>query len=93
MASSGASQIESDAGKTLKTKLNGVVIPDYATIMGILLGAVMAWTLFWVVLGPDADGANFEEAKVATQQGAGEAAATDVMRAHRRRQSSREVKR
>lgn len=82
MASSGASQIEADAGEVLK--LHGTDIPDYATIMGILLGAVMAWTLFWVILGPDADGAHFEEAKVAIQDGAGEAAAADAMRARNR---------
>lgn len=82
MASSAATQIEAVAGEDLK--LPGTDTPDYATIMGILLGAVMAWTLFWVILGPEADGAHFEEAKVAIQDGAGEAAAADAIRARNR---------
>lgn len=36
MASSGAAQIEADAGGTLKLK--GTDTPDYATIQGILIG-------------------------------------------------------
>jgi len=36
MASSGAAQIEADAGQTLKIK--GTKIADYATIQGILIG-------------------------------------------------------
>ena len=36
MASSGAAQIEADAGETLKLK--GTKTPNYATIQGILIG-------------------------------------------------------
>lgn len=71
MASSAAAQIEADAGKTLRTVVNGKDLPDYATIFGILLGVIIAWLLIWTFLGPDADGALFEQAKIATQDGAG----------------------
>lgn len=36
MISSAAAQIESTAGKTLRTELNGVSVPDYAAVQGIL---------------------------------------------------------
>jgi SHS family lactate transporter-like MFS transporter len=71
MASSAAAQIEADAGETLRTVVNGKDLPDYATIFGILLGVIIFWIVLWTTLGPDADGSLFEEAKVATQSGAG----------------------
>ncbi|WWC86814.1 uncharacterized protein L201_001693 [Kwoniella dendrophila CBS 6074] len=76
MASSGAAQIEADAGAHLK--LAGTKIPDYAAITGILLGAVIAWGIVCVIFGPEADGAHFEQAKVAFQQGGGEADPTEM---------------
>lgn len=45
MASSGAAQIEADAGNTLRTTVNGKDQADYATIFGILLGVIIAWLL------------------------------------------------
>jgi SHS family lactate transporter-like MFS transporter len=69
MASSAAAQIEADAGDSIKLP-NGT--PDYATILGILIGAVIAWMIVCVFLGPEADGAHFEQAHVAYQDGAGE---------------------
>ena len=39
--------------------------------MAILIGAVIAWMIICILLGPEADGAHFEESKVATQRGAG----------------------
>ncbi|BEI83678.1 hypothetical protein CcaverHIS002_0402820 [Cutaneotrichosporon cavernicola] len=75
MASSAAAQIEADAGQTLRTVINGQNLPDYATIFGILLGVIIGWLIIWTFLGPDADGALFEEAKVATQAGAGDTVA------------------
>jgi len=39
--------------------------------MAILIGAVIAWMMVCVFLGPEADGAHFEESKVATQSGSG----------------------
>lgn len=79
MASSGASQIEADAGSSIKLP-NGK--PDYATILGILIGAVIAWMMVCVFLGPEADGAHFEQAHVAYQQGAGEMAGKDLVMDH-----------
>ncbi|KAI9636346.1 carboxylic acid transport protein [Dioszegia hungarica] len=77
MASSGASQIEADAGRSLK--LAGTQIADYATIQGILIGAVIAWMVVCVFLGPEANGAHFEQAKVSFQDGAGAARATELV--------------
>ncbi|KLT42908.1 carboxylic acid transporter [Cutaneotrichosporon oleaginosum] len=71
MASAGAAQIEADAGHHLRTIVKGKELPDYATIFGILLGVIIAYLLITTLLGPDADASNFEEAKVATQAGAG----------------------
>jgi SHS family lactate transporter-like MFS transporter len=79
MASSGASQIEADAGRTLK--LAGTQTPDYATIQGILIGCVIGWMVICVFLGPEANGANFEQAKVSYQDGAGAARAADLVKA------------
>jgi len=39
--------------------------------MAILIGAVIGWMILFIFLGPEADGAHFEESKVATQSGAG----------------------
>lgn len=82
MASSGASQIEADAGQTLK--LPGTDIADYATIQGILIGCVIAWMLVFIFLGPEANGAHFEQAKVSFQDGAGKTRATDLVSDRRR---------
>lgn len=51
MASSGAAQIEAQAGESLTLVHNGKVIPDYASIQGILVGAVIAFLLVCIVLG------------------------------------------
>ena len=80
MASSGAAQIEADAGKTLK--LADGVTADYATIQGILIGVVIAWMLIFAFLGPEAHGSHFEQAKVAIQDGAGRAAAVELVDHH-----------
>lgn len=69
-ASSGAAQIEADAESTITILYKGKRIGDLATIMGILIGVVIAWMLLCVLLGPEADGAHFENAKVAYQRGA-----------------------
>jgi SHS family lactate transporter-like MFS transporter len=42
--------------------------------MAILIGAVIAWMIVCVFLGPEADGAHFEQARVATVHGAGKEA-------------------
>ncbi|WOO85110.1 Carboxylic acid transporter [Vanrija pseudolonga] len=89
MVSSGAAQIEATAGNSLRiadpTKKNctgswvACSIPDYAKIQGILIGIVAAWLLFWLFLGPEADGAHFEQAKTAFQEGGGLAEAPDFV--------------
>lgn len=72
MASSAAAQIEATAGQTLRTKSpDGKSIPDYAKVQGILIGVVIAWTLVFVLLGPENRGSHFEEARVAYEEGAG----------------------
>jgi SHS family lactate transporter-like MFS transporter len=71
MASSGAAQIEADAGETLTVVHKGKVIPDYATITGILIGGVIAWLFVFIILGPEADGSHFETAKIAIEENAG----------------------
>lgn len=76
MASAGSAQIEADAGKSLK--LAGTDIPDYAAINGILIGAVIAFGIVVVFLGPEADGSHFEKAKVAIERGGGEVAPTEL---------------
>ncbi|WVF69702.1 hypothetical protein IAT40_004481 [Kwoniella sp. CBS 6097] len=76
MASSGAAQIEADAGESLKLK--GTNIPDYAAITGILLGAVIAWGIITTICAPEADGSHFEQAKTATQAGGGHADPTEM---------------
>lgn len=76
MASAGSAQIEADAGKSLK--LAGTNIPDYAAINGILIGAVIAFGIVVIFLGPEADGSHFEKAKVAIERGGGEVAPTDL---------------
>lgn len=40
-------------------------------MQGILIGVVIAWTLFFTLIGPEAHGSHFEEAAVAYQAGAG----------------------
>ncbi|KAK4687269.1 MFS transporter, SHS family, lactate transporter, partial [Tremellales sp. Uapishka_1] len=69
MASSAAAQIEATAGEHLKLK--GTAIPDYATIQGILIGVVIGWLLIFTLLGPEAHGSHFEQAKVGYQHGGG----------------------
>lgn len=72
MISSAAAEIEAKAGEnwTIVTKA-GKILPDYAKVQGVLIGAVIVWTLIFVSLGPDAHGSHFEAAKTAAQAGAG----------------------
>lgn len=77
MASSASAQIEATAGDSLK--LADGVTPDYAAILGILIGAVIAWMTVCIFLAPEADGSKFENAKVATQKGAGAVATRELV--------------
>lgn len=84
MASSGAAQIEAQAGETLRTVYNGKDIPDYATIQGILVGAVIAFLFVCIALGPEADWSSFEKAKVGIQSGAGATETQDLVLVRRK---------
>lgn len=77
MVSSAAAQIEARGGENIK--LPGTTIPDYATIQGILIGCVIAWMILCIFLGPEAQGAHFESAKVSFQQGAGATVGRDLV--------------
>lgn len=57
MISSASAQIEAIGGAHLKKTVmrNGkaVVIPDYATVQGILLGAIATFVIFITIIGPE----------------------------------------
>jgi len=57
MVSSASSQIEATGGNHLKTTIikdgKPTVVQDYATVQGILLGVVAAFTLFMTIIGPE----------------------------------------
>ncbi|TFK71108.1 MFS general substrate transporter [Pluteus cervinus] len=76
MVSSASAQIEATGGDNLKTTIikNGkpTIVPDYATVQGILIGVVSAFVLFITIIGPENHGSHFERAKTAFEQGAGE---------------------
>lgn len=71
MVSSAAAQIEARGGENFKTVVRGKIVPDYAKVQGILIGAIIAFTLIMTLLGPENKGAHFEDAHVATVAGAG----------------------
>jgi SHS family lactate transporter-like MFS transporter len=75
MVSSASAQIEATAGDHLKTTIikKGVrtVVPDYATVQGILIGVVAAFVICTTVFAPENHGAHFEKAKAAFEEGAG----------------------
>lgn len=77
MVSSAAAQIEARGGENIK--LAGTNTPDYATVQGILIGCVIGWMMLCIVLGPEAQGAHFENAKVANQRGAGKMVGRDLV--------------
>jgi SHS family lactate transporter-like MFS transporter len=59
MISSASAQIEAIGGAHLKKTVfrNGKVqvIPDYATVQGILLGAIATFVIFITTIGPESD--------------------------------------
>jgi len=73
MVSSASAQIEATGGNHLKTRLpsTGKIVPDYATVQGILIGVVTAFTLFITVIGPENHGSHFEKHKTAFEIGGG----------------------
>lgn len=76
-ASSASSQIEATAGETWRTIARGRDVPDYAKIMGLLIGLVAACLIGCMLVGPEFRGARFEEAKTATQRDGGKGDASD----------------
>ncbi|KAF9458791.1 carboxylic acid transporter [Collybia nuda] len=76
MASSAASQIEATGGENLRTTVvkDGKVtnVPDYAkarSVQGIVVGAVVAFTILVVIFGPENHSLHFEKQKVAFEEG------------------------
>ncbi|KAA1474767.1 carboxylic acid transporter [Dentipellis sp. KUC8613] len=76
MVSSASAQIETRGGDNFKTtihKADGTtaIVPDYATVQGILIGVVAAFVVVIVAIGPDNHGAEFEKHKTAFEEGGG----------------------
>jgi SHS family lactate transporter-like MFS transporter len=57
MISSASAQIEAVGGDHLKTtiKIDGksTVVPDYATVQGILLGTIVVFVICITIIGPE----------------------------------------
>jgi MFS transporter, SHS family, lactate transporter len=57
MISSASAQIEATGGDHLKTTIikagKRTVVPDYATVQGILIGTVAAYIIVLVIIGPE----------------------------------------
>ncbi|ORX39588.1 major facilitator superfamily domain-containing protein [Kockovaella imperatae] len=79
-ASAGAAQIEADAGSTFRIIVKGKSIPDYATIMGLFLGVIIFWIICCILVGPEADGSHFEQARLGFQSGGGATTVRDCMK-------------
>ncbi|KAI0074125.1 MFS general substrate transporter [Panus rudis PR-1116 ss-1] len=73
MVSSASAQIEATGGDNLKTTIPGKpgLVPDYATVQGILIGVVAAFVIIVTIIGPENHGSHFEKAKTAFEEGAG----------------------
>ncbi|KAH8104753.1 carboxylic acid transporter [Cristinia sonorae] len=70
MVSSASAQIEATGGENITTILNGKVVPDYATVQGILIGVVAAFVVFITIIGPENHSSHFEKHKTAFEEGA-----------------------
>lgn len=74
MISSASAQIEAVGGAHLKKTVvrdgKVEVIPDYATVQGILIGAIAAFVIFITVIGPENHGSNFGQEATASEGGA-----------------------
>ncbi|OBZ68965.1 Carboxylic acid transporter [Grifola frondosa] len=76
MVSSASAQIEATGASHLHTTIIGSdgkpkVVPDYATVQGILIGVVAAFVLVVTLIGPEHHGSHFEKHKAAFEEGAG----------------------
>ncbi|KAJ3763524.1 carboxylic acid transporter [Lentinula raphanica] len=82
MVSSASAQIESTGGDHLKTTIavpvsatdptGRKVVPDYATVQGILIGCVAAFLLLVTLFGPERHGHEFEKHRAAFEEGGGD---------------------
>jgi len=72
MISSASAQIESTGGNNIKTTVNGKLVPNYATVQGILIGVVAAFTLIITLFGPEKHGYQFETHRAAFEEGGGD---------------------
>ncbi|KAJ3915410.1 MFS general substrate transporter [Lentinula edodes] len=82
MVSSASAQIESTGGEHLKTTISvpvsstnptgEKVVPDYATVQGILIGCVAAFLLIVTLFGPEKHGYEFEKHRAAFEEGGGD---------------------
>lgn len=59
-------------GNNIKTTINGKVVPNYATVQGILIGVVAAFTLVITLFGPEKHGFQFEKHRAAFEEGGGD---------------------
>lgn len=55
----------------MQTTINGKVVPDYATVQGILIGVVAAFVVIVTIIGPENHGSRFEKHKTAFEVGGG----------------------
>jgi len=80
-ASSASAQIEATLGESVRTTgARGQDIPDYGLIQGWFIGVVSLCIILCCLVGPEDHGSNFESAKAAYQEDAGEATAPMVGR-------------
>ncbi|KAG1818615.1 MFS general substrate transporter [Suillus subaureus] len=73
MVSSASAQIEATGGDNLKTTImkDGVltVVPDYATVQAIFIGAIAVFVIVIAIIVPENHGSNFENADAAYHGG------------------------
>ncbi|KAJ3718118.1 carboxylic acid transporter [Lentinula guzmanii] len=102
MVSSASAQIESTGGEHLKTTIavpvsstnptGRKVVPDYATVQGILIGCVAGFLLLVTLFGPENHGYEFEKHRAAFEEGGGDDEAImgeDVLEGRRQTDSER----
>lgn len=63
MISAASAQIEAVGGQHLKTTIikdgKRTVVPDYATVQGILLGSIATFVIFITTIGPECVSCHF----------------------------------
>jgi len=70
MISAASAQIEAVGGQHLKTTIiedgKRTVVPDYATVQGILLGGIATFVIFITTIGPECVSCQFPPSKLGT---------------------------